>query len=226
LPINDRTRKILWVTAGGRCSICRVPLVTEATSLDDPSVFGEEAHIVAQSRGGPRAGSATDPDSYDNLILLCRKDHKRIDDQTGYYTVARLKEIKRRHEQWMRSLDNYEKLATKDAFRFAVEIVSDLSTAEVPMLSGRGSKVLKLDLERGGYRVNARAEGGLGNFIVNHESSRSRANLVAIGFLNPTDSKEIITDERLLRVDDGGRHLFSIKAPAGTRWEIRFTQLQ
>lgn len=104
MAISDRTRKILWVKAGGRCSICQVQLVTEGTDTDDPSVFGEEAHIVGQSPNGPRAGVISDVDSYTNLILLCRKHHKQVDDQVGYYTVERLKEIKRQHEEWITSL--------------------------------------------------------------------------------------------------------------------------
>jgi hypothetical protein len=67
-------------------------------------VFGEEAHIVGQSPNGPRAGSIPDVDSYANLILLCRKHHKQVDDQVRYYTVERLTEIKRQHEKWVASL--------------------------------------------------------------------------------------------------------------------------
>jgi hypothetical protein len=104
MPITDRARKILWGKAGGRCSICQVQLVTEGTDTDDPSVFGEEAHIVGQSPNGPRASNVPDVDSYANLILLCRKHHKQVDDQIGYYTVERLKEIKRQHEEWAASL--------------------------------------------------------------------------------------------------------------------------
>ena len=107
MSITDRTRKILWVKAGGRCSICRVLLVTEGTDSDDPSVFGEEAHQIARALTGPRAGELADPNSYDNLILLCRKHHKQVDDQVGYYTVERLKEIKPKHEKWVASLGQY-----------------------------------------------------------------------------------------------------------------------
>jgi len=103
MAITDKTRKILWVKAGGRCSYCQVQLVTEGTDTDDPSVFGEEAHIVGQSPNGPRAGNIADVDSYANLILLCRKHHKQVDDQVGRYTVERLKEIKRQHEEWVAS---------------------------------------------------------------------------------------------------------------------------
>jgi hypothetical protein len=104
MSVSEQTRKILWMTAGGRCSICRVQLATSGTDTDDPSVFGEEAHIVARSPGGPRAGQVTDPDGYHNLILLCSKDHKRIDDQESSYAVEDLKAIKIAHETWARTL--------------------------------------------------------------------------------------------------------------------------
>jgi hypothetical protein len=40
-------------------------------------------------------------DSYENLILLCKVDHKVVDDQPGEYTRERLREIKVRHEEWV-----------------------------------------------------------------------------------------------------------------------------
>lgn len=103
MAISDRTRKTLWGTAGGLCSICRTALVTEATATDNRSVLGEEAHIVGQSPTGPRAGPVADIDGYDNLILLCSNDHKQVDDQVGYYTVERLRQIKSEHEARVRS---------------------------------------------------------------------------------------------------------------------------
>lgn len=105
MSITARTRRILWVRAGGRCSICHEQLATDAMGDDDPSVFGEECHIVAQSPGGPRAAEIADVDGYDNLILLCRKHHKQVDDQRSHFTVERLKEIKRDHERREASRD-------------------------------------------------------------------------------------------------------------------------
>jgi hypothetical protein len=104
VAISDRTRKILWARAGGRCSICRTIVVTEETETDAPSVFGEEAHIISAAPNGPRAGDLPDHDVYGNLILLCSKDHKRVDDQVAHYTVALLSTIKRDHERWITGL--------------------------------------------------------------------------------------------------------------------------
>jgi HNH endonuclease len=106
MAITTRTRRILWIKAGGRCSICHEQLATDATDEDDPSIFGEECHIVARSPGGPRAANVPDKDSYDNLILLCRKHHKQVDDQRSHFTAERLKEIKRAHEEREADRDN------------------------------------------------------------------------------------------------------------------------
>jgi hypothetical protein len=81
--------------------MCRVLLATNGAAGDAPSVLGEVAHIVAQSPGGPRAGEVTEVDAYDNLILLCSIDHKRIDDQVSYFTRERLRAIKIAHETWV-----------------------------------------------------------------------------------------------------------------------------
>ncbi|MFG2812361.1 HNH endonuclease signature motif containing protein [Streptomyces sp. NPDC048410] len=106
MGISEKTRKILWIQAGGFCSICKEQVITLGTASDDPSVFGEEAHIVARSEGGPRAGGLADEflNHHTNLILLCSKDHKRIDDQPNHFTVERLRKIKSEHEAWVRSL--------------------------------------------------------------------------------------------------------------------------
>jgi hypothetical protein len=80
-------------------------VVGEGTDTDDPSVFGEEAHIIARSPGGPRAGNyAGDIDGYGNLILLCSRCHKQVDDQVNSYSEDRLLKIKRDHEAWAAKL--------------------------------------------------------------------------------------------------------------------------
>jgi hypothetical protein len=105
VAVSERTHRILWAKASGRCSICRVQVAGDRADADDPSVFGEEAHIVGRSPGGPRAGDyAGDIDGYDNLMLLCSKCHKQVDDQVNTYTVERLREIKAEHEAWAAKL--------------------------------------------------------------------------------------------------------------------------
>lgn len=85
----------------------------DETETDDPSIIGEECHIVAREDDGPRGNSTLPEESrdlYDNLILLCNIHHKVIDDQVNTYSVEKLKEIKKDHEQWVKkSLDIDEK---------------------------------------------------------------------------------------------------------------------
>lgn len=77
--------------------------MTKGTHTDEPSVVGEEAHIVAEAFGGPRHEDRTDYDydCYENLILLCRNDHKPADDQFRHYTVEQLQQTKQEHEAWV-----------------------------------------------------------------------------------------------------------------------------
>ena len=103
MTVSDRDRKILWARSGNKCALCRESLVAERTATDAAAVVGDEAHIVARSPGGPRWELLDERmiDAYENLILLCKVDHKRVDDQPGEYTKERLHEIKARHEAWL-----------------------------------------------------------------------------------------------------------------------------
>lgn len=104
MAIADKDRKLLWGRSGNRCAMCRQSLVIEKIAEDPEAVVGDEAHIAAQSPGGPRWGEIEDAvglHSYANLILLCRVHHKAVDDQPSHYTVHRLRQIKADHEAWV-----------------------------------------------------------------------------------------------------------------------------
>lgn len=100
MSISGKTRKLLWALAGSRCALCQRPLIMPGSPLDFPSVVGDECHIVSKAPGGPRHDPfyAGDPDESDNLLLLCKADHKLVDDQTGTYSVEKLKQLKAQHE--------------------------------------------------------------------------------------------------------------------------------
>src|SRR3954454_23679307 len=103
MAMSDRDRKILWGRAGNRCAMCRRVLVADRTEDDPEAVVGDEAHIAARSPGGARFGGC-DPsivDAYENRILLCKVDHKIVDDQPGEYTVDRLRRINAVQEAWV-----------------------------------------------------------------------------------------------------------------------------
>jgi len=105
MAISNYSRKLLWGRSGNRCAICQRELVMGSESDDRDSIVGEECHIVSGRPAGPRH----DPnapraitDGYDNLVLLCRVHHKQVDDQVAAFPVQVLKDLKERHEQWVR----------------------------------------------------------------------------------------------------------------------------
>lgn len=108
MGISLRTHKILWGRSGGKCAICKNDLIIDPTSLKDgKSVVGDEAHIIARkesfTRGDYDSLSPEERDQYPNLILLCKIHHKQIDDQPTHFTVEKLREIKRQHEEEVKS---------------------------------------------------------------------------------------------------------------------------
>jgi hypothetical protein len=102
--ILERDLKMLWGKAGSRCSICKQELVYERANIDPDVVVGIHSHIVADSPAGPRGNSDLPLEKrhlYDNLILLCMKHSKVIDEQLETYSIEELKRIKKNHEKWV-----------------------------------------------------------------------------------------------------------------------------
>jgi hypothetical protein len=105
---SDRILKLLWGRAAGRCAMpsCRIELFLTEPGYDPIWNIGEMGHMAASSDGGPRGNSALasrDRDKYENLILLCRNCHGRIDGLKEFYPVERLLQIKEDHEAWVRT---------------------------------------------------------------------------------------------------------------------------
>jgi hypothetical protein len=105
---SDRTLKLLWGRAAGRCALptCRIELYVDATDYDPMVIIGEIAHIEASSDSGPRANRAKtkkERDEYDNLILLCKNCHARLDGQKNTNTVEYIRKLRTDHEAWVRN---------------------------------------------------------------------------------------------------------------------------
>jgi hypothetical protein len=101
--IPDKEMKTLIAPSGGVCAFpnCNKRLVEPGTTDDDAAFLGEMAHIVADSRQGPRGVSPMsdeDKDKHTNLLLLCDDHHKTIDSQPRTYSVSVLRRIKEDHE--------------------------------------------------------------------------------------------------------------------------------
>lgn len=107
--VDDVTRDIKWpvklvlaVRAGGRCEFdgCNDYLFEHHVTLRE-GFFGQNAHIVAFKTSGPRGNSKARPKdihSVENLMLLCNKCHKQIDDHPQDFTKEMLERQKNDHE--------------------------------------------------------------------------------------------------------------------------------
>src|SRR5208337_2212224 len=103
MAISEKTIKILSIRSGNRCAFreCDESLVSE----DGKTILGEVAHIIARSSDGPRGASHLKPDerdSLENLIYLCEKHHKIVDDQPQTFTALKLQQLKEDHERWVK----------------------------------------------------------------------------------------------------------------------------
>src|SRR5687768_9004487 len=100
--IKPPTRILLAVAAGGRCEFpgCNEYLFEHPLTLRSGN-FSEYAHVVAFSRAGPRGKDKKRPKDIhgiDNLMLLCQRDHKHIDDNPEQFPREVLEKYKAEHE--------------------------------------------------------------------------------------------------------------------------------
>lgn len=99
-------------------NVCAFPDCGKSLILDGPAgesvINGEIAHIVGDSRQGPRGRSpltAAERDRADNLIYLCEAHHKLIDRHPQIYSVAVLQQMKCDHEERIRKVTEQKPLA-------------------------------------------------------------------------------------------------------------------
>jgi len=105
MAISQKSIKILWANAGGRCSFegCPERLCGQEAAGRAPYTLGQMAHIKGDKPGSSRhdpAQDAAERDDYQNLILLCPTHHTLIDrsENESVYTVEVLHAMKAEHE--------------------------------------------------------------------------------------------------------------------------------
>lgn len=101
--IPQKEVKALFMLSGGVCAFpgCGKRLIEPGTDTDDAAILAEMAHIIGDSRQGPRGDSAMsdeDRDKHTNLILVCGDHHKLIDDRPRTYSVPVMRQMKDDHE--------------------------------------------------------------------------------------------------------------------------------
>ncbi|MDO6542556.1 HNH endonuclease [Photobacterium sanguinicancri] len=99
IPIETRLR--LFAESSGHCQRpeCLDPLFP--AELNGVKHIAEIAHVLPHGKAGPRSKEVPsgefNPDSFDNLILLCPKCHTIIDKNPDAYPRAIILEWKRNH---------------------------------------------------------------------------------------------------------------------------------
>lgn len=112
--VPDSTRIRVWAKAAGRCVLCATYLLDGADSFWHAIPVGQIAHIVGAGSGknAPRGESDLDANERsfeENLLLLCYRCHKRIDDKVyrDKYTVEFLTQRKQLHERRVREVTDF-----------------------------------------------------------------------------------------------------------------------
>lgn len=110
MSISNPEIKKLYGLAAGRCSICKINV------FDNDVHIGEMAHIIAKSENGARGGESIlgDRNSYENLILLCANHHLEVDQNSLFYTTAKLHAIKASHEENISLIFDYSRERNDD----------------------------------------------------------------------------------------------------------------
>ncbi|GAO70606.1 HNH endonuclease [Comamonas sp. E6] len=119
MAVSDKSIKLLWSNAAGRCSFpgCNTRLSVEQAADTAPYTLGEMAHIKGKNPGSSRYDDKQKDDErdlYQNLILLCPNHHTEIDkpENEKKYFVEWLIEAKSSHEKWVISMLAVEKVLT------------------------------------------------------------------------------------------------------------------
>jgi hypothetical protein len=130
--ISDATILRLYVLAGGRCSFAGCPAyLMEEPLTKRPARLANIAHIVAESRNGPRG---IDPlpmarrSDIDNLMLVCTTHHLFIDKKEfeSLYPVDTLRRYKQDHEAHMKRATGSQLTEKTHAIRLVGQIRGNL----------------------------------------------------------------------------------------------------
>ena len=106
--LSPQDQRVLLAEAGGQCELDGCPeFIYEDMLTKQEFNFGEYAHIIGDSKDGPR-GDVVLSDEYctnrKNIMLLCPKHHKMIDTLLEKYSTEDLFAMKKRHEERVRRI--------------------------------------------------------------------------------------------------------------------------
>ena len=108
--ISPKVRYLLWAKAAGRCQFdgCNEPLYQDHVTQIEMN-FADVAHIIGDRPGGPRGDEIFSLDkeycnSASNLMLMCPKHHRMIDQITETFSLEAMRSMKKEHETRIRML--------------------------------------------------------------------------------------------------------------------------
>jgi len=149
MGLSQKDRKMLWARSGNQCAFPNcAQLLVETDADESPGiVIGEEAHIVARERDGPRGEDSIScsVDAYLNHILLCPTHHRKIDEQPLKFTVGVLQAMRRDHEAKVRAQQALDSPPTElppgvfDGMGFGIPIIAWKFRATVIVVYSFGS---------------------------------------------------------------------------------------
>lgn len=129
MAIKEKTIKILWSNAAGRCSFigCNAKLTQVNEQLEHYTI-GEMAHIRGKNDGSNRYDCnqvEEQRDGYENLILLCPTHHTMIDkpENEEMYSVSVLEQMKVNHECNISNSLDLKEILTIEEFKTEVSIL-------------------------------------------------------------------------------------------------------
>ena len=124
MAITEKSIKLLWSNAAGRCSFigCTEKLTVEHAAESAPYTLGEMAHIKGRRKDANRHDAVqtdVERDGYENLILLCPNHHTLIDKKENEekFSVKALLEMKTCHEAYISSRLNATKYSNIDQLK-------------------------------------------------------------------------------------------------------------
>ncbi len=126
--IPEKIQRALWARAAGRCQYrgCNCELIGDLLSGKEDKMFGFVAHIVADSPGGARGHETRSgllAKDISNLMLLCAKCHRLIDDEApDDHSEELLLQMKENHERRVRLASGIQEDRASHVIRFGANI--------------------------------------------------------------------------------------------------------
>ncbi|MFZ1484361.1 MAG: HNH endonuclease signature motif containing protein [Candidatus Saccharimonadales bacterium] len=139
---SQKTIKILFGESG---NLCAFPKCSDVL-IDDGVVVCDIAHIIPVSEKGPRGDSSevTGSNRAENLLLLCLRHHKIIDDKPESYPVDLLKKYKEDHIAKIKKIGTAFELSdevlSKASEQFNIKIGGDAIGSSIMALGGSGNQ--------------------------------------------------------------------------------------